>query len=640
MLTITPEQYMQPGYVDMMRATHQDRGMCTLVLHDNKKVSGMPTRMALLNIMYNEPLISFGIVPSINEITNIKSVSPDSSKVIYSRIYERFLAERPDVDHMEMVHRIFQNISRIYNFITTELGEYMPSIDALSLTQILNYPPIKKLADKVYDSSWGTSVAEAQLKQDGKELSMLLKDPKTPNNVLYNYIQTGALKANQIPQMLLAYGPRSDIDDTMRKHVISSSSFSGLKSPVEFATESLSAKKSIFFNRDVIKKSQYFGRKMRLGCSTIEHVYPGSCGSEHNTITMIIKPEFAKNYLNKVIIDNGHRVFLATEKIIGKYLNQPVQMVSQFGCHHLDGMCEICAGYGRDRLIKYLPHDIHIGLLSSTKVSSVVSQKVLSAKHLINTKSLVYDLTESAARYFIKSSNSIYFEPKWAKAIRKYQIRIPMDALGPIVDLNLDTLPIAESFSKVSYLELIKDGEVVDNIQMEYDAFVPYLSEAFLEHMRHNYSRLIIDDDGVTVPMGNFDTSQDVFKFIIMNDDMITYVNSVTKFLTSTVSSYTDVSHALTDFCEIVWRKSEINVFFLETVLRNLVIDNPKSCQLCTVEDPNHVTFAKLEDVIKGRTISMELAFERLSYYFEDPDTCNLARPVGLFGPFFGILNG
>lgn len=637
MLVLTPDQYTQTGYADHLRKTHQDRGMCKLVLGDNKSVQ-MPTRMAILNILYWEPLMSFGLLPTIKETFNIKSISSDSSSKIYSIIYDRFLDDLPNVDHMIMVHRIFQNVSRIYNFITTELGEYMPSIDGLSLTQLLQHPPIKELADKVYDSKWGTQVAEAQLRQDGKELLKILKDPKTPNNVLYHYIQAGVLKTNQIPQMLLAYGPRSDIDDTMRKFVISSSSFSGLKSPVEFATESLSAKKSIFFSRDVIKKSQYFGRKMRLGCSTVQTVHPGSCGSDHNVIPMTIKPEYAKNFLHKIIIDDGRRVQLTNMNIIDRYVGQTVNMVSQFGCNHLDGMCEHCAGYGKDRLIKYLPHGIHIGLLCSTKVSSTVSQKVLSAKHLINTNSLIYNLTESAAKYFVKNNNSILFDPKWGKHIHKYQIRIPSDALGPIVDLNLDTLPIAESFSKVSYLELLKDGDLVETIQMEYDAFVPYLSEAFLDHMRTNYNKLEIDEDGVVVPMAGFDAKQDVFKFIIMNDDMITYTKSVATFLTATIGNYNSVPHALNDFCEIVWRKSSIPIFHLETVLHNLVIDNHQNNQLCTVTDPYHVTFGKLEDVISNRTVSMELAFERLKDYFNDPQTSNIARPIGLFGPFFGIL--
>jgi len=60
------------------------------------------------------------------------------------------------------------------------------------------------------------------------------------------------LKKNQIPQMLLKYGPRSDVDDTMCRHIINESSFSGNKSVADFAVESLSAKKSAYFNKSVI----------------------------------------------------------------------------------------------------------------------------------------------------------------------------------------------------------------------------------------------------------------------------------------------------------------------------------------------------------------------------------------------------
>ena len=70
-----------------------------------------------------------------------------------------------------------------------------------------------------------------------------------------------------------------------------------------------------------------------------------------------------------------------------------------------------------------------------------------------------------------------------------------------------------------------------------------------------------------------------------------------------------------------------------------MIVDNHQNNQLCTVTDPYHVTFGKLEHVISGRTVSMELAFERLKDYFNSPMTSIISRPVGLFGPFFGILN-
>ena len=635
MLVLTPDIYSKVGFADELHASGQDVGYCKLVVDGNKSVK-MPTRVALFNIIYWEPLLKFGIIPSIKETFNIKSISNDSSSKVYSVLYEKFLDERPDVPYMEMVHAIFDNISRMHNFITMNFGGYLPSIDALSLSELLEIPEVKEICAKVYSSTFGTSVAEAQFKADSKALIKILKSLTI--NSIYHYIQTGVLKSNQIPQMLIAYLTRSDIDDTMQKNVISSSSFGGIRSEADFATETLSAKKSIFFSRDVIRKSQYSGRKMRLMCSTIEHIHPGSCGSEHITIPFIIKPEYAHNFKHKVIIDNGKRVYLEDDKIIQHYVGKPIQMVTQFGCRHTDGLCEHCAGYGRDRMIKYFPPGIHIGLLSSSKTSSIVSQKVLSAKHLISTNSKVYTLPELTQQYFYRDSNSIFWKPDWVKNLKRFQVKIPMDALGPIIDLNLDVFPVADSFSKVAYFELYKGDELVDTVQLEYDNFVPYLSEAFLDHMKSNYEKLIIDDDSITVPLAGFDAKQDMFKFIIMNDDMITYTESVNTFLTATISHYTDIPHALNDFAETVWRKSDVNIFFLETILHNMIIDSEQTYQLCPVTDPHHVTFGKMESIISNRTVSMKLAFERLKDYLNSPQTSNIARPVGLFGPFFGIV--
>ena len=132
MLVLGPEQYFKIGLVDELRRTGQDRGYCKLIVKDNKAIT-MPTRNAVFNIIYWEPLILFNIQPSIKETFNIKSISSDSSSKVYSIIYSRFLEDCPDTPHMLMVHAIFKNISRMYNFIVSECAEYMPSIDALSL---------------------------------------------------------------------------------------------------------------------------------------------------------------------------------------------------------------------------------------------------------------------------------------------------------------------------------------------------------------------------------------------------------------------------------------------------------------------------------------------------------------------------
>lgn len=634
--TLNVKELINSNIPDEYMYEHKDNGFTNVVFADNVEIQ-VPTRMLILNIIFWEPNVSFGVLPESSDFFNIKSITTDSISVIQTKLYKKALKLLTHIPYMQIVMRYLYNIDRLSNFIQRHMGIYMPSIDALGLARLMENPALKKLADYQFDDKLGTKVAEQQLKVMSKELITHLKDPDLPNNCLYPYMQAGTLKSNQIPQFLIAYGPRSDVDDTMKRHIVGQSSFSGLRTVEDFAIESLSAKKSIYFSRDVIRQSQYSGRKMRLACAEIQHIYPGSCGSQ-GWMPYMIGEEVADNYIDRIVIDDkGNRVILDKQNI-DKFVGRPIKLVSQFACRHTDGICEHCAGYGEDMLIKYMPPDIHIGLLSSSKVSSVVSQKILSAKHLVSTSSKMYTLPESAQKYLYKVEDAIFWSPEAAKYFDTVRFRIPSEAINQISDLNLDTLPTAESYSKVPFIELVKDDEVVDRICLEADVFIPYFSTQMLEHMHQHYRQLKVDDEYMTFSMSGFDIKQPFMKFVILNDDMITYTKRVYGFLGSRMINYTTVADCMRDFSTVVYQKSSINSFFIESVVRSHMIVSESDFRIPVVTDFNNVRFGNLADVISETSVSGKLAFENLKQYLTAPSTPLLLRKRGLFAPYFGLI--
>lgn len=625
--TNIPDEYMYQ---------HRDVGYTEVVFADNIVIK-VPTRMLILNIIFWEPNISFGVLPTSSDFFNIKSITTDSISVIQTKLYKKALHCLPQIPYMQIVMRYLYNIDRLSNFIQRHMGIYMPSIDALGLARLMENPALKKLGDFVFDDKLGTKVAEQQLKVMSKELISHLKDPNLPNNCLYPYMQAGTLKSNQIPQFLIAYGPRSDVDDTMKRHIVSRSSFSGLQTVEDFAIESLSAKKSIYFSRDVIRQSQYSGRKMRLACAEIQHIYPGSCGSQ-GWMPYVISEDVADNYIDRIVIDDKNNRVLLDKQNIGKFVGKPIKLVSQFACRHTDGICEHCAGYGEDMLIKYMPPDIHIGLLSSSKVSSVVSQKILSAKHLVSTSSKLYTLPESATKYMFKVEDAIFWNTDAAKYFDSVKFRVPSDSINQLSDLNLDSLPNAESYSKIPFIEIVKDDEVIDRICLEADVFIPYFSTHMLEHMHQHYRSMKVDDEYVTFSMTGFDIKQPFMKFVILNDDMITYTKRVYGFLGSRMINYTSVQDCMRDFSTVVYQKSSINSFFIESVVRSHMIASETDFRIPVVTDFANVRFGNLADVISETSVSGKLAFENLKQYLTAPSTPLLLRKRGLFAPYFGMI--
>lgn len=629
------EQYSVPYFVDEAMHQNQIFGRFEFVFQDQVTVK-IPKRLGLLNILFWEPLMYFGIQPTVDDLFNIKYFTGKEISNIHSRIYERLITTLPDISHIALLEQIWFNINRLSQFIQLFCAEHLPSMDVLGLSRMMADPRVKHLAEAKSDPKNGTDVAEVQQKSRKRELIELINTPgAVDDNILLPYMRAKTLKENQIPQALLAYGCRSDVDDTMRKWVINESSLSGLKNTRDFATETLSAKKAIYFSRNMVRRSQYWGRKVRLANSLQRYLYPGHCGST-TTIPFIIQEDWKINYLHRAVMDGQCRVYL-TKNNIEKYSNTPIRLISPFGCRHTNGICEACAGYGKGRLIKYMPPNAHIGLLAGAMLTSEVSQLILSTKHLTNTSSKLYNLPELAQRYFTRDGESIYWHSQLKKQFKHLSIRIPTDCINPITDLNMEQLPTSETFSRLAYIELLRDDKLVDVIHLEAEMFIPYFSEDALVYIRSIYNQLQADDDNIIIPLHGFDVTKPMLKYIVLNDDMFSYTKRVDGFLQSDLSNYTSVRSAISDFATLVYSKATLNSFYLELVLRSFLVESPDLIRVPIITDPERVSFQTLESVINGSSVSGKLAFERLGAWLQQPSTSLHPKPQGLFSMYFGL---
>ena len=202
----------------------------------------------------------------------------------------------------------------------------------------------------------------------------------------------------------------------------------------------------------------------------------------------------------------------------------------------------------------------------------------------------------------------------------------------------LDVLPTPEAFSKISYIDIMKGDNIIDTIFLEADGFIPFLSEAMLEYMRKQYDNIEYKDNGFVVDMAEFDAKKPFMNYVVMNDDMISYVNRVKNFISTDISGYTSVSRCISAFADIVYHKSTLNLFYLEVILRALNITSPTNFDIPIISDPEHVSFGRLDTVISESTISMKLAHEHLNKFLTNPRSALDPRRAGWFMEFFGLV--
>ena len=582
-----------------------------------------------------------------------------TSDTVFDRIqdiYNELILKYNVEPYMNVVATVFKCIQRFAIFADVFTREYQVSLDMLKISRLCVQKPMKEIIERKLDGTHGTKYAEKQFEKMTNDMMKLLANPTSLKyNPLLQFMLTKLLKRNQVPQMFGAYGTRSDVTDDMKRHPVSESAVSGLKSIQDYAIESLSAKKAAVFNNSVIRKAQYFARRCRLAASKISKLYRGSCGSEV-TIPFTIHSKFKKNFIGKFVKVDEKTKHLLKERVWPQYPNdysveltpenidlfvdREIQMWSPFGCRYTDGVCEHCAGCMHQKLHAYIPENIWLGVFMTTFVVSSVTQKILSAKHLIKTSSKEFLLPEDTLRFIEKNGDALMWTKTAAKGIQNKNVwlRFTQDAfLGPLGDLTRKTLPPGSAFSKIPHISLVdKDGHVLHFIELTDGTTYPYLSGYGMYFMSKNFKKIRIDQDYIDVPLEGFDFSKAIMKYTAVNDDMISFVDRIDSFVSKDVSNYNNISACLDRFSSLIYDKTDVHIFPVEIMLRSYLASET-SMDIPIITDPvAPVKFYGQAKVISNAALSTKLAFQGMNSLFED--TMPTLNEIGSGEGYYSLL--
>lgn len=578
----------------------------TVVFHLKGGVTEIPPKEAVLNLLLWYPLIQKGIELHKNDIFHFPTINKGLISDFNTHVYHRLISSSSATKN-ERLQLIWESINRLQNVIMTHLNQYHQTIDLIGLEKIRNHDKVKELTNIRLDPNEGSAAAENKAGVITQELNKILSDPNTlPDNQLLPFMMSGNIKLSQLPQIFAAYGPRSDVDGTIKKHFVSESSMSGLKNVYDYAIETIAAKKSQYESTDTIAKSQAFGRVLRIVCSAVKHVHPGWCGNS-KTIQYRINEANAESCLyNSIIEENGDRVIL-TPNNIEQYINSQVDLVSPITCHYSDGFCEGCAGWGYGMANEYLPN-VNIGEHSATRFVNKSSQTILSSKHKEATESKEYKLDSSLKNYFNLINNTLVLRKDIVNKALKF--RIPLSDLRPLTDLQEKYSHLVNSFSKLNCIQVVdKKNKFVEELALDHPFYLLYLSKAVLDKLSSK-KKLETDEYYLYVSFSDLPRKDPMIRMISLSHDMNSFIEKLRSFFkyNTGLPSYTSVSAALNDFSDFIYGKMQINLFYLQVILKSFLIEESTS-SVPYVFDPENVRFGTDQIVCSKRGVGMELAF-------------------------------
>lgn len=649
--TWTMGQILDPAFRNMLKENcSQLFGTVILELSDGKiRVS---KRQAFMNLFWFPILTEFNIPLRKDHFVKRKPLNKGVLIKEWNRYYNEIMSM--SVHNAKRLKRVIWDVSaELYDLGFNYMLEYVGTMDIIDMAEIMTDPVMSKELDTKYEitDDWSTVAVERFIEMERVKIMKLMGTPGAlKNEVLLPYQRIKQLNQFQVPQTIYAFGVRTDVNDNIIRKPVIGSALDGLRDIAEFGIEALSAKKSAFYNKEAVRKSQYFGRKQHLLSSSVQHLYDGDCGSTQYVDFRITDddPDDGKvgNYSNcigKFILGDDNKLVLLTSDNIKQYVNRTVRMRSPMTCRYRNGVCEVCGG----SVLANVNRKISIGILSAIFAVAPVTQKILSAKHLVKTNSLVYELDDNLGQ-LIECVNTVGF--KWKKGVyskmKNHCLGVHLKDFQGLHDVQLirDNKEISEQ--KMSSIhELVFRGP--DNCTHVYEVGggkqTPFFSGEMLVHIRDNFDSVVIKDDIIWIPLKGTENIT-LFKTIVINDNMLEYVATVSGFLggntekeTGNISQKKTCAGALAAFSDIVYSKCSVNIVHLEVLLKSYLITSDTDYTIPIVEDANNVKFGSMQSILSYRFVGTKLAFEELSKYIKSPSTYTDPKPKSPFDIFVGF---
>ena len=553
---------------------------------------------------------------------------------------------------MEELQRLtyyLQNM--IYNNVSTELEEYVTTLSALDILEVVDHPVIKKINEE-------TKPTQESLARGRKEITRILAKThdELPNNRFVRQIRIGGTDVKQAIQIIAPVGYRTEISSDIFSLPIMSGFAYGLKNLYEIAIESRSASKALMFTKAPLADTQYFNREMQLMTCVVQNLYHGEdCGS-----TIGVPFHVTNNSLEildgKYHIKEDGSLELITEQS-EHLIGTTVRLRSPMTC--LKHVCGRCVG----ELQWSIPSQTNIGHACVVELCEKISQLVLSVKHVDSSSSaeeVIIGATSAAMverglepneinlRGFLRNKNArLQFSRHFAYGLGM------LNRINPTEWSSLSIWDISAMSDVVVVMEN-KLGEVMHPVSVSMGSRLGSFSLAFLAYLARSDVRAIGNGEMYEVDLSGWDFDKAVWQLPLRHRNMIEFKQEIEEFIKCGGKNSKKGQHlkyrerlevpiteelmgdVLKQFHELVSSKLKINIVHLEVTLLATMVRQSSKLNPDYRLPPGGVGgyFGSYNDLIAYRSLAPAMAYESQRSHFINMDSFgDIPRPGSPLDP-------
>ena len=384
--------------------------------------------------------------------------------------------------------------------------------------------------------------------------------------------------------------------------------------------ESSNGRVAQILQKNNVGESGEFARKLELN-NQDTRLYPDpnySCGTRNFIKVEIDSDTKLRMYDLRYYRENpfGLDKFLDYKRdkhLIGKtlYFRSPMTCAS---AARGDGICYKCYGD-----LAYTSKEVNVGQIAAEGLSSIYTQTLLSAKHLLESNIIKTEWSEGFHNFFTAFFNTVTI--KEGIIVKGYTMIIDEDIKVENEDDEIDYNYYINSFT-------IRDPQGVETKIFTKDADNLYFLSDFLDFCLKNYND---DNSAIEIDMVDLFNFQSLFVMEIKNNELSQTMDKIKKLIDvkSVMKDY-DKDSLLREFTNTnILGKITLNAVHFEVLLMNQIRDFDDELEKPDWNLPNasYQILTLSNSLAHNPSITVRLQSTTPSKVFLDPNSRNLYKP-------------
>ena len=584
----------------------------------------------LVNMILWRPFMVFKKDITPEYIIEVSNINTDVIANYFDIIIYKFV-EEDDVDPDEMNLCLAEMITQLGYFsldFNKIIGNTISIYDMIQLSKTC--PEFDELLHTRYDENKiVTRKIEEDLSAKTKVLLGLLSKNK---NCLQDYVNSKeGLNKNQLTQFLINIGPKPDLQENVYPKIVNTNFVSdGLSTVSDYFINSNGGRKAAITNHSKTKASGYLMRKLSILCiNALLSDTVDDCGSTNYIKINMNSTDTMKRYDKRFYYSkkkNELKLFTYNDEAKEKFKNKTLLFRSPATCCSPDGkICKKCYG----TLSKY-NYNIHVGILGILILTSQITQKMLSSKHLLKTDSKEIQWDENFQELFTLNGNILQLNDS-VDGLNRYTLIISEDEIQDNEEgLDDNDYSDDEDMSKEGNLTNITKyfrkfvirkkieklpGHKYDG-DYEYYNIDNYIDLYISPYFERVLKKSVINDDGdYEVSLKDIELNNPIFYIDIANIGLSAILNDIIALIDKKerlgTNTYNEMIVKFVDLCNdsgII-----INSVHLEIIIRELIKDSSNILQRpdFSKKDPSYILLRLSESILNSNSIITSISFER-----------------------------